>query len=87
MGEQVEKYFLIYNRRLVKGFSTSKDFFLADEAFEYINGQWKSLDRNQINDRLMGYDPTEVDFYAIGNTDIMKEINEISAEKINKYMK
>ena len=29
---------------------------------------------NDINDRLIGYDPTEDDFYAIGNTEIMDEL-------------
>ena len=36
---------------------------------------------NDINDRLIGYDPTEDDFYAIGNTEIMDELREMTDEE------
>ena len=36
---------------------------------------------NDINDRLIGYDPTEDDFYTIGNTEIMDELREMTDEE------
>ena len=82
----MEKYFLILEKRLVKGVSVAEKFTLASTAYEYIDGEWKDLDPNEINDRLMGYDPSEVDMYSIGNTDIMEEIEEISEKEARKYM-
>lgn len=83
----MEKYYLIYGRRLVKGVSSRDDFQLANAAYEYIEGTWKEIDVNEINDRLMGYDPSEDGPYAIGNTDIMEEIETISEADLGKYMK
>jgi len=83
----MEKYFLILKKRLVKGISECEDFCLASTAYEYIDGEWEELDPNEINDRLMGYDPSEVDMYSIGNTDIMEEIEEISVADTHKYMR
>jgi len=83
----MEKYYLIYGRRLVKGVSSSDDFHLADTAYEHRDGEWKEIDVNVINDRLMGYDPSEDGPYAMFNTDIMDEIEEISEVEVGKYMK
>lgn len=77
----MEKYFLICEKRLVKGISPNDEFGLAYEAFEYKDKSWVEISRNEINDRLMGYDPTEDDFYALGNMEIMNEIREISDEE------
>jgi len=82
----MEKYFLILKKRLVKGVSVGEKFTLASTAYEYIDEEWEDLDPNEINDRLMGYDPSEVDMYSIGNTDIMEEIEEVSEDEIGKYM-
>lgn len=83
----MEKYYLICGRRLVKGVSLSEDCSLASTAYEYVGDAWKEIDVNEINDRLVGYDPSEDGPYAIGNTDIMDEIEEISEADLEKYMK
>ena len=58
----------------------------------YASGQGsvvlrKEIDVNEINDRLMGYDPSEDGPYAIGNTDIMEEIETLPEADLGKYMK
>ena len=54
----------------------------------YRNGQWEPDTENLISDRLMGYDPSEPPGspYGIGNTEIMREIEEISPEEAEKYI-
>lgn len=83
----MEKYYLIYGRRLVKGISSNKDCSLASTAYEYVEDVWKEIDVNEINDRLVGYDPSEEGPYAMENMDIMDEIEEISEADLEKYMK
>ncbi len=83
----MEKYFLILGKRLVKGVSLDDDFYLASTAYEYIEGTWREMKVNEINDRLMGYDPSEDGIYAMGNTDIMDEIEEVPEADLEKYMK
>ena len=50
------------------------------------NGRWKNDEKHLIGDCLMGYDPTEDDFYAIGNTEIMDRIKEISEEVAKEFI-
>ena len=54
----------------------------------YRNGQWEQDREHLISDRLMGYDPSEPPDspYGIGNTEIMREIEEISLEEAEKYI-
>ena len=72
------KYFLINEKRLVKG--DVDETGLVGDSFEYIDSEWQGLDENEINDRLMGYDPFDDGFHGIGNTDIMLTIKKISEE-------
>ena len=81
------KYFLILEKTLVKGVSDGDGFGLVSEAFRYIGSKWIEMDRNEINDRLMGYDPSEPAMYGIGNIDITEEIREISEAEAKEYMK
>ena len=55
-------------------------------CFIFENGEWKVDKDNLIMDRLMGYDPYEPSDspYAIGNTDIMREIKSITYEEAMK---
>lgn len=39
----MEKYYLIYGRRLVKGISSNKDCSLASTAYEYVEDVWKEI--------------------------------------------
>ena len=54
----------------------------------YRNGDWDEGDEAwcMIHDRLMGYDASEPDDspYAMGNTDIMNKIEEITEEEAMK---
>ena len=54
----------------------------------YQNRQWEKDREHLISDRLMGYDPSEPPDspYGIGNTEIMREIEEISLEEAEKYI-
>lgn len=83
----MEKYFLICKKRLVKGVSLADEFDLADEAFEYNGESWVEIPCNEINDRLMGYDPTEDDFFALGNTEIMSQIRAVSDEEREEFIR
>ena len=75
-------YYLIYDKILVKGETFEGDFELVHTAFKFINGRWEPMDANEINDRIMGYDPTEDSpMYGIGNSDIMSEIRKITKEE------
>lgn len=64
---------------------------LSDSLFQ--EGQWVPDTEWAIQDRLIGYDPTEPSDspYGIGNTSIMDEIEEISEEEairiVNEQMK
>ncbi len=80
------KYFLIDGIRLVKGYCKDDRFNLVHSAFEYRNKKWKEINTNVINDRLMGYDPTEDSIYGIGNTEIMDSIEEITEEKAKELL-
>ena len=55
----------------------------------YRNGQWVQDEEHLISDRLIGYDPSEPPGspYGIGNTEIMREIEEISPEEAEKYIR
>ncbi len=78
----MEKYYLICEKRIVKGiFPDDKTGGFVRQAFEYKNNSWVEISINDINDRLIGYDPTEDDFYAIGNTEIMDELREMTDEE------
>ena len=83
----MEKYFLIRNRRVVKAIFNDSRIMLADLAYEYIDGEWEKISSNVVNDRLMGYDSTETTGSKIGNSEVIEEIREIPADKINEYLK
>lgn len=83
----MEKYFLIRNRRVVKAIFNDSRIMLADLAYEYIDGKWEKISPNIVNDRLMGYDSTETTGSKIGNSEVIEEIREIPADKINEYLK
>lgn len=83
----MEKYFLIRNRRVVKAIFNDSRIMLADLAYEYIDGEWEKISTNVVNDRLMGYDSTETIGSKIGNSEVIEEIREIPADKINEYLK
>lgn len=80
------KYYLICGKRLVKGVTSGDTYILASSAYEYINGQWVGMDVNEINDRLVGYDPSEDEPYSFGNMSMMEEIKEISEEEMRQYL-
>jgi len=83
----MEKYFLIRNRRVVKAIFNDSRIMLADLAYEYIDGEWEKISPNIVNDRLMGYDSTETIGSKIGNSEVIEEIREIPADKIDEYLK
>lgn len=49
----MEKYYLIYGRRLVKGVSSRDDFQLADAAYEYKNRKIQEKILREIPDQLL----------------------------------
>ena len=76
------KFYLIGDNRLL--------YTDGKESFEYINNEWIKINNTEITDRLMGYDSSESfdSPYAIGNTDIMSSIKELTLEQvIEKYGK
>ena len=83
----MEKYFLIRNRRVVKAIFNDSRIMLADLVYEYIDGEWEKISPNIVNDRLMGYDFTETIGSKIGNSEVIEEIREIPADKIDEYLK
>ena len=83
----MEKYFLIRNRRVVKAIFNDSRIMLANLEYEYIDGEWEKISPNVVNDRLMGYDSTETTGSKIGNSEVMEEIKEIPADKIDEYLK
>ena len=74
-------YYLIWKR--VLGKRTDKGDFI------YKDGKWEPDKDTTIMDRLMGYDPTEPlgSPYAMMNSSIMDEIEEISEEKAKEFLK
>ncbi len=74
-------YYLIWKR--VLGKRTDKGDFI------YKDGKWKPDKDSMIMDRLMGYDPTEPPGspYAMMDSSIMDEIEEISEEKAKEFLK
>lgn len=82
------KYYLINNERLVKGEAseTSAKLGFVDTAFEYQQGVWQEISRNEVNDRVIGYDPYEDFSHALGNTDIMNEIKKISEDEAERII-
>ena len=74
-------YYLIWNRVLGKR--------TGEGDFIYKDGKWKPAKDSMIMDRLMGYDPTEPPEspYAMMNSSIMDEIEEISEEKVKEFLK
>lgn len=74
------KFYLVENNRLFCTYN--------NETFELKNNEWIKANNNEITDRLMEYDSSEPSDspYAIGNTDIMSSIKELTLEKtIEKY--
>lgn len=74
------KFYLVENNRLFCTYN--------NETFELKNNEWIKANSNEITDRLMGYDSSEPSdsTYAIGNTDIMSSIKELTLEEtIEKY--
>lgn len=82
----MEKYYLIYSRKLVKGEVKKETDFLVNAAWEYVNKEWVEISPNEINDRIMGYDPSEVDMYSMYNEDIRAEIESITEEEARRFM-
>ena len=83
----MEKYFLIRNRGVVKAIFNDSRIMLADLGYEYIDGEWEKISPNIVNDRLIGYDSTETTGSKIGNSEVIEEIREIPADKIDEYLK
>ena len=83
----MEKYFLITTRRVVKAIFNDSRIMLADLEYEYIDGEWEKISPNIVNDRLIGYDSTETTGSKIGNSEVIEEIREIPADKIDEYLK
>ena len=71
-------YYLIKERILGK---REEDEEIRDYLF--LNGAWMPDYRMKIFSYLMGFDPSEPEDspYAVGNSDIMDEIEEISEEQ------
>lgn len=74
------KFYLVENNRLF--------CVINNQTFELINNEWIKTNNSKITGRLMGYDSSEPSDspYAIGNTDIMSSIKELTLEEtIEKY--
>ena len=74
------KFYLVENNRLF--------CVINNQTFELINNEWSNSSNNEIMDRILGYDSSEPSDspYAIGNTDIMSSIKELTLEEtIEKY--
>ena len=71
-------YYLIKERILGK---REEDEEIRDYLF--LNGAWMPDYRMKIFSYLMGFDPSEPEDspYAVGNSDIMDDIEEISEER------
>ncbi len=72
----MKKYYLILERTVGKQEENGR-------YYVFRNGEWQLDVKNEIFERLIGYDPSEPPDspYGIGNTDILDEIEEISYEK------
>ena len=58
-----------------------------DHYYVFQDGKWKRDTRSIILGYLMGYDETEEDsLYAIGNTEIMEQIQIITEQELNKIL-
>ena len=75
MEGQETKYYLILDELVGK-----KE---GGRCFLFQEGEWQPDVKNEIMDRLFGYDPSEPPGspYAMFNTEIMEEITEISYER------
>lgn len=71
----MKRYYLILNKTVGK--EDNGLYFL------FKNGEWQLDVKNEIFDRLIGFDPSEPadSPYGIGCMDILDEIDEISYEK------
>ena len=81
MNENKTEYYLIRGRILGKN---------ENEAYSiFKDGRWQPDTEHLIMDTLMGYDPYEEPGspYGIGNTSIMEEIEPISAEEANAFLR
>ncbi|MBE5850310.1 MAG: hypothetical protein E7298_09155 [Lachnospiraceae bacterium] len=78
--QNITTFYLIYDHLLGK--KESGEYFLFE------NGQWIMDTESIIRDHLAGYDPSEPadSPYAIGCTDIMDEIREISQDEAKELM-
>ena len=56
-------------------------------CFIFNNGHWEEDTNNLIVDCILGYDPTEEGPYALGNTEIMGRIQEITEIEAIAFMK
>ena len=76
------KYYYIKGRKLVV---KSEDWL---NNYIYKDGEWVKDIEHYVSDRLIGYDPSEPagSPYAIGNTDIMDEIESITEEEAMKLI-
>ncbi|MDO4712181.1 MAG: hypothetical protein Q4A75_09400 [Peptostreptococcaceae bacterium] len=82
------KYYLINNKILVKGetFNESNALGFVQRTFAFRDGIWQEINPNEINDRIMGFDPFEDSVYGIGNIDIMDELRQITEEEANRFI-
>ena len=80
MEEKKITYYLIKGRMLGKR-EDDKDYLYGEEG-------WIPDVSMEIMKRLYGFDPSEPEDspYAVGNTDIMEELEEIGCEKAEKWM-
>ena len=80
MEEKKITFYLIKGRMLGKR-EDDKDYLYGEEG-------WIPDVSMEIMKRLYGFDPSEPEDspYAVGNTDIMEELEEIVCEKAEKWM-
>ena len=65
------KFYLVLEKRLFCQ--------INDMTYEYVNGEWIDGDWKEVNDRLIGYDPSDG---KIGDTDVLSEIQKLSIEQV-----
>ena len=71
------KFYLVLEKRLFCQFD--------NRTYEYVEGKWIKGNWREVEDRLVGYDPSDNE---IGDTDVLSEIKELSQEQvIEKYGK
>lgn len=78
MNSDKTKWYLIDNYLLGKSDNNG--------CFLYNDGVWEKDINRLILDCLIGYDPTEEGIYALGNTEVLDRIKEISQEEALKIM-